>query len=138
MTIVFDSNTIKTINLFETLTHVEVKDCIINEDSIYFLVEEGKLEELKNNNGMNVKNLEKVFNKKIRILEYSKDLVDFLKKSVKGVKEIKVRNEKDGKIVELTVDNSFKSIVIGKNGKNIKVLRQILKRNYQVDDVVVK
>jgi len=138
MTIVFDSNTIKTINLFETLTHVEVKDCIINEDSIYFLVEEGKLEELKNNNGMNVKNLEKVFNKKIRILEYSKDLVDFLKKSVKGIKEIKVRNEKDGKIVELTVDNSFKSIVIGKNGKNIKVLRQILKRNYQVDDVVVK
>ncbi|MGC9058854.1 MAG: NusA-like transcription termination signal-binding factor [Candidatus Aenigmatarchaeota archaeon] len=138
MTIVFDSHTIKTITLFETLTHVEVKDCIINEDSIYFLVEEGKLENLKSNNGVSIKNLEKVFNKRIRVLEYSKDLVDFLKKSIKGVKEIRVRNEKNGKIVELTVDNSFKSFLIGKNGKNIKVLRQILKRNYQVDDVVVR
>jgi hypothetical protein len=64
MPIVFDTETIKIINIFETISLVSVKDCIINEDRIYFLVEEGGLKKIREN-GSVLKNLEKMLNKKI-------------------------------------------------------------------------
>ena len=137
MTIVFDTETIKTINLFETVSQASVKDCIIMDDRIYFLIEEGGLKKIIEN-GQLLKNLEKMLNKKILIFEYSKDVSLFLKNSIRGIREIKIRNEKEEKIVEIGVDNSVKSLVIGKDGKNIKALRQILKRNYNIDNLVVK
>jgi len=137
MTIVFDTETIKIINIFETLTQVSVKDCILMDDRIYVLTEEGELKKLREN-GHVLRNLEKTLNKKILIFEYSKDLSLFLKNSVKGMRELKIRNEKEKKIVEIVVENSFKSLVIGKDGKNIKALRQILKRNYDVDNLVIR
>jgi N utilization substance protein A len=137
MTIVFDTETIKTINLFETVSQASVKDCIIMDDRIYFLIEEGGLKKIREN-GQLLKNLEKMLNKKILIFEYSKDVSLFLKNSIRGIREIKIRNEKEEKVVEIGVDNSVKSLVIGKDGKNIKALRQILKRNYNIDNLVVK
>jgi N utilization substance protein A len=137
MTMTFDTETIKTINLFETINQASVKDCIIMDDRIYFLIDEGESKKIREN-GKLVRNLEKMLNKKIIIFEYSKDLSTFLKNSIKGVREIKIRNEKEEKIVEISVDNYLKSIVIGKDGKNIKALRQILKRNYNIDDLVIK
>jgi N utilization substance protein A len=137
MTIVFDTETIKTINLFETVSQASVKDCIIMDDRIYFLIEEGGLKKIREN-GQLLKNLKKMLNKKILIFEYSKDVSLFLKNSIRGIREIKIRNEKEEKVVEIGVDNSVKSLVIGKDGKNIKALRQILKRNYNIDNLVVK
>jgi len=137
MKIVFDTEAIKTINLFETVSQVNVKDCIIMDDRIYFLIEEGELKKIREN-GQLIKNLEKMLNKKILIFEYSRDLLIFLKNSIRGIREIKIRNEKDGKIAEISVDNSVKSLVIGKDGKNIKALRQILKRNYNIDNLVIR
>jgi N utilization substance protein A len=137
MPIVFDTETIKIINIFETISLVSVKDCIINEDRIYFLVEEGGLKKIREN-GSVLKNLEKMLNKKILIFEYSKDISTFLKKCVKGIKEIKIRNEKEETIVEIGVESSFKSLAIGKDGKNIKALRQFLKRNYNINNLVIR
>jgi len=137
MAITFDTETIKVINLFETISKVSVKDCIIMDDRIYFLAEEGQHKKIKEN-GHVLKNLEKMLNKKILILEYSKDVSIFLKNSVRGIREIRIRNEKERTIVEISVENSLKSLAIGKNGKNIKALRQILKRNYNIDNLVIR
>ena len=137
MTIVFDTETIKIINIFETLTKISVKDCILVEDRIYVLTEEGEFKKLIENGNV-LRDLEKTLNKKILIFEYSKDLSLFLRKSIKGIKEIKIRNEKDKKIVEITVENSFKSLAIGKDGKNVKAFRKFLKRNYNVDNLVIR
>jgi N utilization substance protein A len=137
MTVVFDTEAIKTINLFETVSQANVKDCIIMDDRIYFLVEEQNLKKIREN-GQLIKNLERMLNKKILIFEYSKDVSKFLKNSIKGIKEIKIRNEKDETTIEINVENSLKSLVIGKDGKNIKALRQFLKRNYNINNLVVK
>jgi N utilization substance protein A len=137
MAVVFDTEAIKTINLFETVSQANVKDCIIMDDRIYFLVEEQNLKKIREN-GQLIKNLERMLNKKILIFEYSKDVSKFLKNSIKGIKEIKIRNEKDETTIEINVENSLKSLVIGKDGKNIKALRQFLKRNYNINNLVVK
>jgi len=137
MTMSFDTETIKIINLFETASNISVKDCIIMDDRIYFLAEEGQLRKAKEN-GYVLKNLERMLNKKILIFEYSKDVSTFIKNSIKGIKEIRIRNEKESTIIEISVENSSKSLVIGKDGKNIKAFRQILKRNYNVDNLVVR
>jgi len=137
MAVVFDTEAIKTINLFETVSQANVKDCIIMDDRIYFLVEEQNLKKIREN-GQLIKNLERMLNKKILIFEYSKDVSKFLKNSIKGIKEIKIRNEKGETTIKINVENSLKSLVIGKDGKNIKALRQFLKRNYNINNLVVK
>lgn len=134
MAIVFDTEAIKMINLFESITHLNVKDCLIFEDVVYFLIEEGQKIE---NNGM-VKTLENMMKKKIKVFTYNSNLMEFLRNSIKGAKDIKIRNEKEKKVIEITVDNVYKSLVIGKNGRNINAIRKILKRNYDVDEVVVR
>ncbi len=137
MSIVFDTETIRIINLFETVSQLNVKDCIIMDDRIYFLIDEGQRSKI-GENGQILKSLEKMLNKKILIWEYSKDISTFLKNSVKGIKEIKIRNEKERVLVEIGVEKPFKSLVIGRDGRNIKALREILKRNYNVDNLVIK
>ncbi|MCS7093877.1 MAG: NusA-like transcription termination signal-binding factor [Candidatus Aenigmarchaeota archaeon] len=134
MAIVFDTEAIKMINLFESITHLSVKDCLIFEDVVYFLIEEGQKIE---NNGM-VKTLENMMKKKIKVFTYNSNLMEFLRNSIRGAKDIKIRNEKEKKVIEITVDNVYKSLVIGKNGRNINAIRKILKRNYDVDEVVVR
>ncbi|MCC5994026.1 MAG: NusA-like transcription termination signal-binding factor [Candidatus Aenigmarchaeota archaeon] len=137
MTFILDTETIKVINLFETASQINVKDCIIMDDRIYILAREGELKKV-GENGYILKSLEKMLKKKIIIFEYSKDVSTFLKNSVKGIREIRIRNEKEKTTIEISVENAFKSLAIGKDGKNIKALRQFLKRNYNIDNLVIK
>jgi len=134
MEIKLDTDTIRMIHLFESFTRLSVKDCLIFDDSVYFLLDENQKVD---NNGL-LKMLENIMKKRIIIFSYTPNLLEFLRSSIKNAREIKVRNEKDKKIVEITVDAIYKSKVIGKNGRNINALRKILKRNYEVDEVVVK
>jgi len=132
--ITFDTETIRMINLFESFTRLNVKDCLIFDDSVCFLLEEGQ----KIENKEMIKALENIMKKKVKIFIYNSNLMEFLENSLKGAKNIKIRNEKDKKVVEVILDDEYKSIAIGKNGRNINTLRKILKRNYDIDEVVIK
>jgi len=132
--ITFDTETIRMINLFESFTHLNVKDCLIFDDSVCFLLEEGQRIE----NREMIKALENIMKKKVKIFVYNSNLMEFLKNSLRGAKNIKIRNEKDKKVVEVLLDDEYKSIVIGKNGRNINALRKILKRNYDIDELVIR
>ena len=59
----FDIETIGAIVVFENTTGTEVRDCIITEDAIYFLVNEGKVGVAIGKGGQVIKNAEKKFRK---------------------------------------------------------------------------
>ncbi|MEM4500451.1 MAG: NusA-like transcription termination signal-binding factor [Candidatus Woesearchaeota archaeon] len=134
MKIILDTETIRMINLFESVTHLSVKDCLIFDDVVFFLLEEGQV--VKNNDLIKI--LERTMKKRIKIFTYNSNLMEFLRRSIKGAKEIKIRNEKDKKTVEVSINDAYKSLVIGKNGRTINAFRKFLKRNYNVDEVVIK
>ena len=140
MKLTFDTDTIRMITLFENITHAPVKDCMIDKDSntVYFLIEEGKIGVAIGKNGSSVKQAERAIGKTIKLFESSNDLVSSVKKMIPQATSIKVKNE-DGKVtVEIRVEKKNRPIVIGRNGRNLKLYRELLKRNHKVDNLSVK
>ena len=138
MAITFDTETIRLITLFENITGVMVKDCFINEGVVYFLVDEGKVGMAIGRNGSIIKNVEKIIGKKVKVFEYKKNPVEFIKKIIPNTISVELVT-KDGKqTINVKVPKKVKPLVIGRNGRNIKIFRTILKRNYKIEDIKVR
>ncbi len=140
MIIKFDTETIRMITLFENLTNVRVKDCLIDNatNTVYFIVESGKIGIAIGKNGISAKRIEKVTGKNIKIYEYSENLEKFVKNLIPQSNEVKVKNENGKIIVEIKVDKTNRGIVIGRDEKKLKLYKEILQRNHKVDDLVVR
>lgn len=135
----FDTNTIRLMTLFEKVTKAPVKDCIMNgDDSVCFIVEEGMIGIAIGKNGNSVRAAEKAIGKNIKLFEFSKNVANFVRHMIPNANSIKVRNEDGKTIVEIKTDKKNRAIVIGRDGKNLKLYREILKRNHDVDELIVK
>lgn len=140
MTLNFDPETIRLMTLFENIMHVRVKDCILdtNNNTVYFIVEEGMIGMAIGKNGNSVKYAERVIGKTIKLFEFSNNLIEFVKKIIPQTTAIKVRNEDSRITIEIHVEKKNRPIVIGREGRNLKLYKELLKRNHKVDDLVVR
>jgi N utilization substance protein A len=139
MKLTLDTDTIRLITLFENITHAPVKDCLVDGETntIYFIVEEGKIGIAIGKNGNSVKYAERVIGKTIKLFEFSKDVVTFAKKIIPQATAVKVRNE-DGKVtIEVDVERKNRPVVIGRGGRNLRICKELFKRNHRIDDLVV-
>jgi len=108
MTIVLNMNTIRLLNLFESITNVPVKDCYVNNDTVYFIVEEGKIGLAIGKGGSSIKNVEKTIGKKVKVFEYSSNPIEFVKNLIPQAKEIGVINNNETIEIQIKVDKSDK------------------------------
>jgi len=138
MTVKFDTDTIRLITFFENFTGVSVRDCLVDNNCIYFIVEEGKIGIAIGKNGNSVKNIERMVKKNIKLYEFSKDLNIFIKKLIPQVNNIKIRNDNERTIVEIKVGKKDKALVIGRDGRNIKVFKELLQRSHNVNELLVR
>ena len=126
MKVTLDAHTIQIVNLFQNMTGTSVIDCIPETDEIYFVVAKGQYGLAIGKNGSRIRLAERVFKKSIKIFEYSSDLDEFIK-NVTGDSEIK-KMEKDNGLLIIDVQQGNRARIIGKNGKNIKVINRFLER----------
>ena len=138
MTIVFDMDRISFLNLFENITNVPVKDCYVNGENIYFIVEEGKIGLAIGKGGISIKNVEKIIGKKVKVFEYSSNPVEFVKNLIPQSKEVSLINNGETVEIQIKVDRSDKGYVIGREGEKIKIYKEILKRVHNISDLKVK
>lgn len=138
MTITFTTETIRLLTLFENVTNVPVKDCFMNNDVIYYIVEEGKIGLAIGKEGSSIKNVEKVIGKKVKVFEYSSDPETFVKNLIPQCKEISMINQDDKLTVEVKVSKNDRGFVIGRGGEKIKIYKEILKRVHNISDIQVK
>lgn len=127
----FDIETIGFIVSFENMTGTEVRDCIINEEAIYFLVNEGKVGMAIGKGGMMIKNAENIFRKSIKVLEWNPDINIFVKNLVPQAQKVTIKGEQA--IVSIVAKD--RGAVIGKGGQNIKTVREFLERNSDLKDL---
>lgn len=139
MTVTFNTDSIRLITLFENLTGTVVKDCVVDaaNNTVYFVIAEGKIGIAIGKGGGSVKNAERLIKKNIKIFEFSGDLNCFIKNLIPQASEIRIKNgEKIS--VEVRVDKKDKAIVIGRDGKNLKVYKNLLNRSHGVNDLVIR
>jgi len=138
MTIEFTTETIRLLTLFENITNVPVRDCFMNNDVIYYIVEEGKIGLAIGKDGSSIKNVEKVTGKKVKVFEYSTDPATFVKNVIPQCKEVRMINDKERIIVEVRVNRNDRGYVIGRGGEKIKIYKEILKRVHNISEIQVK
>jgi len=136
MDIKFDTSTMRYITLFEGLTKASVKDCLELEDKIVFIVTKGQLGLAIGKNSVNLKKLKFVLKKNIDIIEYSDDIVGFIKNIFHNYRIIDVVIENNNATV--IVEPKDKGKAIGKNGRNLRTAREIAHRHYGIQSMVIR
>ena len=128
----FDNDIIRTITAFENITGTEVRDCVCS-DVIYFLVNPGKMALAIGKDGHNIKTAEKMLKKHIKIFEWSEDCEQFIKNLIPSAQKIDINGDK----ATLAIDTETRGMVIGKKGCNIKVIREFLERNSNINGLKI-
>jgi len=131
----YNIDLMKYMQLFENLTRAKLKDCIANEQLI-FIVEENEIGKAIGKGGSNVRRLEGLLNKKIKIAEFNQDVKQFIRNFVMPL-QVKDINEEDNIITITGPDTKTKGLLIGRDSKNLNNLKDIVKRYFDVEDIKV-
>lgn len=133
MKVTFDTETIKTISLFQNLTGCHVVDTAEENGELYFVVGEGEYGLAVGKEGSKIKNAEKVFKKSIKVFEYSTDLEQFIKNLIPESQQTSIKDN----TVRVKIKPRDRAKVIGKGGSKVRVLGNFLKRLFDVEDFKV-
>jgi len=137
--ITLTGDTLQAIALFERVTKISVIDCIDTPEKILFLVREGQATRAVGKDGEHVLKLHERFQKNIHIVEFSNDPILFVKNVFHGYKPTGVDIETRGKVIHATVhvDPKEKAKAIGKAGRNLKLMRDLINRHHNIQSVSV-
>lgn len=125
----------KLITLFESVTGAQVKDCISNEKLI-FIIQENDMGKAIGKNGFNVKKIEGKLRKKIKLVEFTNDVSQFVKNLIHPIEAQDVRF--DDRIVTIRgMDAGSKAMLIGREHQNIAHLSEIVGRHFDIKEIKV-
>jgi len=130
----------KFIQLLQNMTGATIVDCIIDDETIIFTVKKGEVGLAVGKGGEKIRRFRTMTNKQVEIYEYMNEAEKFIKNALKPakIKDIRLVDRMGGKkIAMVTVEPKDKGIAIGKNGDNIKKIRFLASRYFQLDTVVI-
>lgn len=130
----FDMETIQIITLFEDKTKTRVKDCVSEEKSLYFVVDNSKVGKAVGKGGENIRQLQRMTGKRVFILGFTENPRDFIKNVIPSVTDVEI----DGEGASVTVPRAEKAVVIGKDRKNINRVRFMLSHLYGIKELSIK
>ncbi|MFC1800968.1 NusA-like transcription termination signal-binding factor [Nanoarchaeota archaeon] len=137
MKIKYTKELLALMSIFSAVTGSRLKDCFEIEDLIYFVVEEGQIGKAVGKGAINVKKLQEKFNKKVKIVEFSHDLVKFIKNLIFPFKVDNIAEE-ENVVVLRSEDRQTKGLLIGRNAKNLKVMTNVVKRYFNINEIKVE
>lgn len=130
------------LSLFQTITTAVSRDCIIDEkmDRVIFVVHKGQMGMAIGKGGTNIKQLQNAITKKIELVEYSDNPINFIKNIFNSnmVQDVKISEREHGvKNAIVVVDMKKKGIVVGKEGRNVDKARMLAKRYFNINNVLI-
>jgi len=131
----YNSDSMKLITLFESMTGANVRDCIANEKLI-FVIEENEMGKAIGKSGANIKRIENALKKKIKLVEFSSDVLQFVKNMIHPIEALDVKLE-DGIVAIYGKDTAAKAILIGRERRNVNHLMDIVKRYFDIKGIKV-
>lgn len=126
-----DTETFRVISIFERVTKVQPKDCLITDSSVYFLIDKENIGVAIGKNGETAKKISRVLAKEVRLFEYSSDPATLLKNLISSAENIEVT----GNTAKFTVPSKNRSAIIGRGGKNINVVKELMERHCGVTEL---
>lgn len=142
--VIFNNETLKLMSLFEKITKAKLRDCFEDKHSLLvFVVEQGELRKALGKNVANVKKLEALLNRRIRVIEHYNDITNFIKSLIfpMKVKDIDVgnyENDPENAIITIVAENTkTRGLIIGRNATNLRNYEFIVKKYFPLKEIKV-
>ena len=134
--IVYDIDAMKFMSLFENITRAKLKDCIIKENMILFIVQPNEISKAIGSKGANVRKLERILNKRVKIVEFASEPVNFIKNLIHPL-QVKEITEEDRVYTLIPVDLKTRGMLIGRNATNLRAFEEVVKRYFPIQEIKV-
>ncbi len=124
------------ITTFENITQTNVKDCFFNKNKqLVFIVKEEQGKKAVGKNGMNIRKLERLINKRIKIIEFSEKPEEFAKNIIFPLKSPEIKLQDD--ILTIKTDSTqLKALLLGREKLNLKEIQDIVEKYFPVKVVI--
>jgi N utilization substance protein A len=134
---VISQETLRCMQLFESVTSVRAKE-VLEEDTVVFLVDKGKLGQAIGKGAHRLKRLEELLKKKVKIVEFD-DEENFIRNLFKPfpLTSLDIRDETAGRVAYVSVEPKDKGKAIGERGKNLHIVKKLVRKYYDIVNVVV-
>ena len=130
------------LSIFQDLTDALPYRCIIDNEGnrLIFLVKPEDVGKAIGRRGSKIRILSEIFKKNVEVVPFSDALETMIKNLFPGVKieNITINERGDEKVVVLRVAEEDKGRAIGREGRNIKRARLVLKKLFNVSNVIIK
>ena len=135
------SDEMRYIALFESITGATANDCVIDDDNdrIIFVTKKGDMGLAIGKGGKNINTLRKMVGRYVEVVEHGDTVDDLIRNSLAParIREIRITEKPEKKIVVIEVESRDKALAIGKNGRTIDKTRMLAKRYFQIDNVLI-
>jgi len=140
--ITFSNETVQYINMASKYSKASIKDCLVEDDRIIFVVEKGQLGIAIGSKAKNLEKLRTLFKKNIKFVEFDDDKERFIRNLCKPyqISNIITEGDENSSMVRVRIEVSprDKSKLIGKGGRNINMIRKLAQRHHPIKDVQIK
>ncbi len=127
---------------FEQITGASAIDIIRDDEGerIIVVVRAKQLGKAIGRGGVNVKAASDVFGRVVDVVEMAETVEEFIKSALAParVEAVKIIEHRDGnKVASVTVKTEDRGIAIGREGRNVARARILVKRHFDLDNVVI-
>ena len=138
--VVLTEECMRLISQFESLTGAGSRDCIVDNrnERIIFVINPGDMGLAIGKSGSSIKKASDVMGKRIEVVEYSADPVQFLRNCFLPAQVTGVdfdTDEEDQQVAVIEVRDEDRGLAIGKAGKNIFKAKVLAQRQHDIADV---
>jgi N utilization substance protein A len=128
MVVVLETDTIRMVALFERVTNVHARDCIITDRCVYFLVDPRKVGLAIGKSGSTTRNLSRDIGKRVKVFGYADRPEELIRNIIPNVKNVEI----SGDTAVVSVPSEERMNVIGAGGRNIKFIKEVLNRHFEI------
>ncbi len=127
---------------FEQITGASAIDIIRDDEGerIIVVVRAKQLGKAIGRGGVNVKAASDAFGRAVDVVEMAETVEEFVKSALAParVEAVKIIEHRDGnKVASVTVKNEDRGIAIGREGRNVARARILVKRHFDLDNVII-
>lgn len=125
-------------NIFDKATNVKLEDCFIDKNNLlHFVVPAHEIGRAIGKQGIKVKIIESALQRKIKIMPYSPEIVEFIKGVISPLRVDGITQEGEECVIT-SADRSVKAQLIGRSGMNLRALEEIVKRYFKITHIRVE
>jgi transcription termination/antitermination protein NusA len=128
MTVLLETDTIKMVALFENVTNVHARDCIITDRCVYFLVDPKNVGAAIGKSGSITKNLSRNLGKGVKVFGYADKPDELIRNIIPNIKSIEINDD----TMMVSVPPEDKTRIIGSGGRNIRFIKEVLNRHFGI------